>query len=61
MKITDIEIGMRVHADDCAPEDADSGIVLDIDHARPDGVLVGWDTCQQSWQSAESLEPGPLP
>lgn len=60
MKLEDIEIGMRVHGDDCAPEDADQGRVIDINH-ETGMVEVAWDSLQSSWQLADGLEPGPLP
>ena len=60
MNIKDIEIGMRVHADDCAPEDADQGYVTAINYDTG-MVEVVWDTLQSSDQLAAGLKPGPLP
>jgi|SRR5690349_18901003 hypothetical protein len=60
MKLEDIEIGMRVHGDDCAPEDADQGYVTAINY-ETGMVEVAWDSCQSSEQLACGLKPGDLP
>lgn len=54
MDLESITLGMRVYAE--AGEDSDYGWVLEIDASRPDCVRVGWDSCQQSWCTADSLE-----
>lgn len=60
MDIAQVKVGMRVHADDCAPEDADQGYVTAINY-ETGMVAVAWDSLQSSEQLAEGLEPGDLP
>ncbi|HEY6728326.1 MAG TPA: hypothetical protein VI197_30155 [Polyangiaceae bacterium] len=60
MQLADVTIGMRVHADDCAPEDADQGYVLAVNQ-ETGMVSVGWDSCQTTDQLASALKPGALP
>lgn len=54
MKASDLEHGMRVHAE--AGADSESGVVLQID-LEEGRALVGWDQGIQSWTDADALEP----
>lgn len=56
MKLSELSVGMRVHAPDPHGPDSESGVVRAI-NPETGFVLIGWDSHQSSEIHADALEP----